>query len=111
MKNLGAGKSSKLVLKIMKHAMNPTLAGLAERVGQVGQYLAKIKLQKTFKLLLYGNTWMLLFWGTLNYSRLTKKVRSKETNPQNLVFLYIQCLGNKDVSLSFLKELRILAVF
>ena len=41
-----------------------------------------IKLQKTFKLLLYGNTWMLLFWGTLNYSRLTKKVRSKETNPQ-----------------------------
>ena len=41
-----------------------------------------IKLQKTFKLLLYGNTWMLLFWGTLNYTRLTKKVRSKETNPQ-----------------------------
>ena len=43
MKNLGAGKSSKLVLKIMKHAMNPTLAGLAELVGQLVQYLAKIK--------------------------------------------------------------------
>ena len=42
MKNLGAGKSSKLVLKIMKHAMNPSLAGLAERMGQVVQYLAEI---------------------------------------------------------------------
>ena len=43
MKNLGAGKSSKLVLKIMKHAMNPALAGLAELVGQLVQYLAEIK--------------------------------------------------------------------
>ena len=43
MKNLRAGKSSRRVLKIMKQAMNPTLAGLAELVGQLVQYLAKIK--------------------------------------------------------------------
>ena len=30
MKNLEAGKSSKLVLRIMNHAMHPALAGLAE---------------------------------------------------------------------------------
>ena len=40
MKNLGAGKSSK---KIMKHAMNPALRGQAELMGQVVQYLAEIK--------------------------------------------------------------------
>ena len=39
MKNLGPGKSSKLVLKIMKHA----LAGLAELGVQVVQYLAEIE--------------------------------------------------------------------
>jgi hypothetical protein len=43
MKNLGAGKSSKLVLKIMKYAMNHALAGLAELEVQMVQYLAEIE--------------------------------------------------------------------
>ena len=44
MKNLGVGKSSKLVLKIMKHVTNHALAGqLAELGVQVVQYLAEIE--------------------------------------------------------------------